>query len=133
MSFIKSFLRPSVDPSTPQFSDWFKVMIFLKMSLVYKSNNLWGTSCLNNLGIVHVIYYFSDINECAAQPCSLLFECVDRINGVSCKLVVWKLIVIGLAVLMLLGGCTVLLCFLKKKRHKTKNGLLLPYCVLVCL
>eukprot|EP00105_Crassostrea_gigas_P043913 XP_019928061.1 PREDICTED: fibropellin-3-like [Crassostrea gigas] len=64
----------------------------------------------------------TDINECADQPCSLLFECEDLINGVSCKLVVWKLLVIGLAVLMLLGGCTVLLCFLKKKRHKTKNG-----------
>lgn len=133
MSFIKSFLRLSVDPSTPQFSDWFKVMIFLKMSLVYKSNNLWETPCLNNLGIVHCIYYLTDINECADQPCSLLFECVDHINEFSCKLVVWKLIVIVLAVLMLLGGCTVLLCFLKKKRHKTKNGLLLPYCVLMCL
>lgn len=102
------------------------------MNLVYKSNDLWETPCLNNLGIVHCVYYLTDINECADQPCSLLFECEDLINGVSCKLVVWKLLVIGLAVLMLLGGCTVLLCFLKKKRHKTKNGLLLPYCVLMC-
>nr|XP_034306335.1 integrin beta-like protein A isoform X3 [Crassostrea gigas] len=64
----------------------------------------------------------TDVNECADQPCSLLFECVDHVNEFSCELVIWKLLVIGLSVLMLLGGCTVLLCFLKRKRHKTKNG-----------
>lgn len=69
----------------------------------------------------------TDINECADRPCSLLFDCEDLINGFSCKLVVWKLLVIVLAVLVILGGCTVLLCFLKKKRHNTKNCLLIPW------
>lgn len=77
--------------------------------------------------LVFFIYYFTDINECAAQPCSLLFECEDLINGVSCKLVVWKLIVIVLAVLIIIGGFTVLLCFLKRKRQKITTGMVSVY------
>lgn len=70
------------------------------------------------------------INKCTEQPCSLLFDCVDHLNGFSCKLVVWKLVVIGLAILMILGGFVFLLCFLKKKRNKITAGMISAYVIL---
>lgn len=73
------------------------------------------------------MYFFTDINECAGQPCSLLFECVDLINEFSCKLVVWKLLVIVLAVLIIIAGFIVLLCLLKRKRQKITAGMITVY------
>lgn len=66
---------------------------------------------------------FLDINECAEQSCSPLFECEDLKDGFSCKLIVWKLLVIGLAVLMILGGFVFLLCFFKRKHNKITAGM----------
>lgn len=63
------------------------------------------------------IYYFTDINDCADQPCSLLFDCVDLKDGFSCELFVWKLLVIGLDLLIILGSFTILLCFLTRKEE----------------
>lgn len=71
--------------------------------------------------------FFLDINECAEQSCSPLFECEDLKDGFSCKLIVWKLLVIGLAVLMILGGFVFLLCFLKRKHNKITAGMTSTY------
>ena len=61
----------------------------------------------------------TDINECAPEPCALMFDCEDQVNGYRCNINVPKLMAILLCSVVAVGGAIFLIVRLIK-RHKAK-------------
>ena len=65
----------------------------------------------------------TNINECASEPCALMFDCEDLVNDYSCNINVPKLMAILLCSLVALAGIIILIhrLFQKFKDKYTKS------------
>ena len=62
-----------------------------------------------------------EINECAPEPCALMFDCQDLVNGYRCNINIPKLMAILLCSAIAIGGALFVVIRLIK-RHKAKHN-----------
>ena len=66
----------------------------------------------------------TNINECAPEPCALMFDCEDLVNGYACNINIPKLMAILLCSIVAIAGATFMArrSFLKYKEKYRKVG-----------
>ena len=72
------------------------------------------------MNVLLSIIFIPDINDCASDPCGVLFKCIDSVASYECHVIASQLVAILLALMASAIAATVS-ALLLRKRNQTKQ------------